>query len=306
MKKLAFVVATKDRPVDLHRMLQSLVKQSCQPDQVVIVDSSSDPLNKVTEDFADLNISYIHHDQPSASGQRNIGIRAIAQDINLIGFLDDDVVLEPEALGKMLEFWNRASENVGGCSFNLKNHEPSGNKGLKYSALSRWLGLYSREKGVVMRSGWQTLIGNVTQNSFVQWLPSGASVWKREIFERFTFDEYYGGYSYLEDLDFSFSISKEYKLAVIADAGFYHYLSPSGRLSDYQFGKVEVRNRIYFVRKHNLSLLRCYLGIMVRFLLTLSLSVKSGNISYLYRALGNFVGITKSLLSQEVGRSLKC
>jgi len=306
MKKLAFVVATKNRPADLRKMLQSLLEQSRRPDQVVIVDSSAEPINKVTGAFPDLNILYIHHDQPSAARQRNIGIEAVAQDIDLIGFLDDDVVLEPVALENMLEFWNRASGNVGGCAFNLKNFEASGNEGLKYSAFVQWLGLYSKEKGIVTKSGWQTMIGTVTKDTFTQWLPSGASVWKREIFERFCFDDYFDGYSYLEDLDFSFSLIKKYKLVVLANAGFYHYLSPSGRVSDYQFGKIEVRNRIYIVRKHNLSIPRCYVGIMIRFLLTLGLSVKAGNIGCLYRALGNFVGITKSLLSQEISRSLKC
>jgi hypothetical protein len=33
-------------------------------------------------------------------------------------------------------------------------------------------------------------------------LPSGASVWRREIFDKFSFEEFFEGYSYLEDLDF--------------------------------------------------------------------------------------------------------
>ena len=41
--KLAFVVATKDRPAELQRMWDSLVAQSRVPDEVVIVDASAHP-----------------------------------------------------------------------------------------------------------------------------------------------------------------------------------------------------------------------------------------------------------------------
>jgi GT2 family glycosyltransferase len=132
---------------------------------------------------------------------------------------------------------------------------------------------------------------------FVQWLPSGASVWRRNVFEQFQFDEYFDGYSYLEDLDFSLSVSKKYRLAVLAEAGFYHFPSSSGRINWYHFGKVEVANRLYIVKKHQLSVPHCYLGLFLRFLVTSGSCLTGAGPAILKRAAGNCAGLIRCLLA---------
>jgi len=298
--KIAFVVATKDRPKDIRTMLQSLESQSCRPNQVVIVDSGSQPMNSIVEEFQSLVIKYVRYDRPSASAQRNAGIEAVNEGIELIGFLDDDVVLEFGAVESILRFWRDAAEDVGGCAFNLKNFKRTDMERLKHSSLARLLGLYSPEKGVVMPSGWQTMIGTVQETTYVQWLPSTAAVWRRSVIERFRFEEYFGGYSYLEDLDFSYGVSRQYKLAVVADAAFFHYHSSAGRIDRYKFGKIEVVNRLFFVRKHGLSVPRCYIGLIIRMLMTLSFAAKSLDRTEVLRALGNCSGLVRSLFLRNV------
>lgn len=302
--KAAFVVATKDRPDDLGKMLQSLSDQSIHPKQIIIVDASVEPVDNIAAEFSQLNIKYIRHPWPSASKQRNMGIKAVDSDIELIGFLDDDIVFETGAMEKMLEFWQQAPEDMGGCAFNLKNPVSRSELALKRSSLAEWLGIYSREKGVVMPSGWHTLTGTVSKTTFVQWLPSTASIWRKKIFEKFRFDEYFDGYSYLEDLDFSFSVSKSYRLAVVAEAGFYHFPSPFGRISHYRFGKIEVANRLYFVRKHNLSIPRCYLGLFLRLLMSLGSALTGEGLENLHSVAGNCTGLFQSLLPNHIAYSL--
>jgi len=277
-------------------MLRSLAGQSRRPDQVVIVDSSAEPVRSVAEAFDGLNVKYIHVDRPSASGQRNTGIRAVDEGMDLIAFMDDDAVLEVVSLEAMLNFWQAAPAEMGGAAFNWLNFEPTGGGWLKRSALCRWLGLYSPVNGQVMPSGWQTLAGIVSETTLVQWLPSGASVWRKEVFERFTFDEYFDGYSYLEDLDFSYSVGRHYKLAVVAGAGFKHYPSPAGRSGMVRFGKVEVANRLYFVRKHGLSVSRCYLGLLIRMLMTAGGALSRRWRQNLGRAWGNVLGLLQSIM----------
>ena len=303
-QKLSFIVATKDRPTDLRKMLQSLSDQLIHSEQIIIVDASKESVEKITAEFCQLNIKYIRHPWPSASKQRNAGIKSVGPDIELIGFLDDDIVLEDGAIEKMLEFWRQAPEDVGGCAFNLKNPVSRSELALKRSSLAKWLGIYSKEKGVVMPSGWHTLTGTVSKTTFVRWLPSGASIWRRNIFEKFRFDEYFDGYSYLEDLDFSFSVSKSHRLAVVAEAGFYHYPSPFGRISHYRFGKIEVANRLYFVRKHNLSVPRCYLGLFLRLLMSSGAVMTGTGLENLHRVAGNCTGLFQSLLPGHIAFSL--
>jgi len=295
-KKVTFVVATKDRHDDLRTMLKSLAEQSRRPDQIIIVDSSTEKDAGVGEEFPSLNIRYIHHDRPSASRRRNVGVRAVDDDTDLIGFLDDDAVLLPGAMEAMLKFWETGPPDLGGCSFNDADFKPSSGGGLNRLPCVRWLGLYSKEGGRVMPSGWQTLIGSVNEDTFVEWLPTTAAVWRREVFDEFMFDEYFDGYSYLEDLDFSFSVGKHYRLAVVADAGFRHYPSPSGRTGAYRFGQVEARNRLYIVKKHGLSLWRCYLGLLIRLGMTMGSAARGGGMAHIQRALGNCAAIARSLI----------
>lgn len=294
--KLAFVVATRDRPSELRRMLGSLAGQSCPPSQVVIVDASREPVERVARSFSALSVVYLRHLPPSATRQRNAGVDAVDHDVELIGFLDDDAVLEPEAMEAMLRFWEDAPEDVGGAAFNWVNCPARAVSWLKSSRLASWLGLYSRKRGVVVPSGWQTLVGRVSETLFVQWLPSGASVWRRAVLDEFRFDEWFDGYSYLEDVDFSYSVGKRYQLAVVADAGFSHYPSRAGRLDAYRFGKLEVRNRLYLVRKHGLSVPRCYLGLIARMLLSVGrvLTCHRPGESF-KRVCGNVAGICRGL-----------
>ena len=99
--KLAFVVATKDRPAELGKMLKSLGVQSYRPDQVVIVDGSDQSVEGTVQEFPNLRISYLRCTPPSAARQRNVGIEAVDPGVNLVGFFDDDIELASDALQKM-------------------------------------------------------------------------------------------------------------------------------------------------------------------------------------------------------------
>lgn len=270
-------------------MLASLAGQSRRPDEVIIVDASGEPVEAVAREFPALAVRYIRHLPPSASAQRNAGIQAVGGDIDLVAFLDDDAVLDPGAMEAMMRFWETAPAEVGGASFNWMNPDRRSKLGtwLKSTWLCEALGLYCRRPGAVMPSGWQTLATAVPETMHVEWLSSCASVWRKSILQEHRFDEFFDGYSYLEDLDFSYSVGRRYKLAIVADAGFRHYPSPHGRTGGHRFGRLEVRNRLYFVRKHGLSKARCYLAVFMRTLLTLAMVVGSRPRYALSRAAGN-------------------
>lgn len=287
MHSISLVVATKDRPGDLERLLESLRCQSAPPAEIVVVDASSEPAEPVVARFPELTIRYLKYWPPSASAQRNAGILACNPASTLIGFADDDTTFEPNAFVRMLHFWNEAPLDVLGAAFNIRNYPRRRSTFLKHSRLAEWLGLYSPETGSVSLSGWQTVTGEISSTKFVDWLPSGAVLFRRDVFRLKMFDETFENYSYLEDLDLSYSLSRMGRLAIVADAGFFHFPSTGGRVSMRQFGRVEVRNRLYFVRKQGLSISRCYTALAIRMIM----SVLSGLIhcdgSLLARAAGN-------------------
>lgn len=300
MDKISLIVATKDRPDDLRKLLESLRDQAIGPAEIVVIDASHEPIEPVVAEFPELTTRYLRHWPPSAAAQRNAGIRACDPTSTLIGFADDDTTFEPQAFENMLHFWSKSGADVLGAAFNIRNYRLRGSGFLKRSALAERLGFYSPKPGSVSLSGWQTINGELPETRFVEWLPSGAVLFRREVFGKDAFDEYFESYSYLEDLDFSYTISRAGRLAVVADAGFSHFPSPGGRVSARAFGRYEVRNRIYFVRKHRLSLPRCYLGIAIRLAMTVSSGLVHQDAGLFGRALGNI----EELMIQSTAQSI--
>ena len=172
--RISLIVATKDRPDDLRRLLESLRRQTVGPAEIVVVDASREPVEMVIVDFPKLTIRYLRHWPPSAAAQRNAGIRSCSPTATLIGFADDDTTFEPQAFENMLNFWRSAERNVLGAGFNIRNYPPRGNGFMKHSALAERLGLYSAKPGSVSLSGWQTVTGELAETQFVDWLPSSA------------------------------------------------------------------------------------------------------------------------------------
>lgn len=289
---LALIVATKDRPGEIKKLLDSLNSQTCRPDQLIIVDGGTKLAQQVIRNYPKLNICYLRCIPPSAAKQRNFGIKAVKRDTNLIGFLDDDTVLEEKSIEEMMHFWEKADPDIGGAGFNLMNGPPLNFSRPKSIVLARRLGFYSNRVGAVLASGFQTIFKKVSEITAVEWLGSGAVVWRRKILDNYQFDEWFKGYSYLEDLDFSYRVGKQYKLVVVANAKFCHYPAASGRENGEIFGKREVVNRIYFVKKNKeISLIKCYLAIFLRIFLNLVMGIKQLNIDYFERIKGNVEGL---------------
>lgn len=298
---ISLVVATKDRPDDLKMLLESLRKQTAGPDEIVVIDSSARPSEDLAAHFPELTVRYIRHWPPSAAAQRNAGVRACDSASTFIGFADDDTVFEPEAFAHMRRFWETADPDVLGASFNIRNCPQQEHRALKHSSLVEKMGLYSSKLGSVSPSGWHTIVGEAKESQFVDWVPTTAVLFRREVFDRDVFDEFFEGYSYLEDLDLGYTISRLGRLAIVADAGFKHFPSSSGRVSARTFGQYEVRNRLYFVRKHCLSISRCYAGIAIRFAMSVISGLIHRNTNLLSRALGNLEELAKQSITPRLG-----
>jgi len=295
--RISFIVPTKDRPRELRRMLRSLGGQTRLPDQVVVVDGSSTALTEAFFRESGLPVEHLCVLPPSASRQRNRGLAAVPSEFGLVGFVDDDVVFEPGSVEAMMDFWAQAGADVGGAAFNMVNHPSLDFGRWKRTRLVERLGLYSRKRGAVAASGFQSLVGCVAETVFVDWLSTGAVVWRRRVFDRHRFDEWFGGYSYLEDLDFSYRVGKEYRLAVVAPARYRHLQASEGRGRDYAFGRREAFNRMHFVAKHpELSRSACLLALAVRFGLSLSGVIRNGRPAFALRALGNLIGVVEGLV----------
>ena len=291
------MIPTKDRPNDLRLMLQSVEKQAVRPAQLIVVDGSQPDVRHVTDSFGGLAIDYVRVFPPSLAKQRNAGMARLAKDITLAGYLDDDVVLEPDALENMLTFWEKADQTWGGASFNIVNAPDS--KGVWVKTV---FGLDNDRRGVVLPSGWTTAHGSPRADLEVDWLCGGATIWRRDIIERYTYDEWFQGMGFLEDVDYSYHIHEKYRLAVVSSAQVVHNSPPVRPDRHFLLGKYQIINRLYFVRKYRrvgLSVARAWVAIFAMVMMHLAQAAILLERSHLNRAIGNFAGIFAELSGRQ-------
>ena len=95
---ISVIVITLNRAESLKDTLTSLVKQTRQPDELIVVDNGSqDNTKEIVLSFSDrLNIKYVYEDKRGIPYARNAGVRNATRDI--IAFIDDDCVADEDWL----------------------------------------------------------------------------------------------------------------------------------------------------------------------------------------------------------------
>jgi glycosyltransferase involved in cell wall biosynthesis len=285
MFKAACIIATKDRPFELGRLLASIKEQEVLPQEIIIVDAGSMP--DAPRDTGSLKIKHVKARRACLPDQRNQGLELLESDIAQVCFLDDDIVLHEGSFAAMAAFWKDAPEDVVGGVFNIVNEK----KPTPGVFLKRIFFTGSPQRGIVLPSGYNTLMCPAEETRQVQWLFGGATVWRRKVFDNFLFDGWYEETGLCEDLDFSYRVGKKFKLVVVAEAKVDHLTGTVARRRNVWFGRSQITNRYYFVRKHKeLSKALCLWAGVGQMLENIVLGVISLSGQYFLRAWGNLIG----------------
>jgi glycosyltransferase involved in cell wall biosynthesis len=111
--RVSVVIPTYNRAHLVSRSIQSVLSQTYQDFEVIVVDDgSTDNTSEAVNSIGDERVNYIRHDvNKGASASRNTGIRAARGE--LIGFLDSDDEWLPQKLQKQVDRFDIASPNVG-------------------------------------------------------------------------------------------------------------------------------------------------------------------------------------------------
>ena len=264
------------RPNPLLRLLQSVREQLLYPDEILIVDGSTNDQTRIILEentFKNLNYFLVPKECRGLTKQRNYGIERVATDIEIVCFLDDDTVLEKDYFEQLLNTYKVHSNalGVGGYIQNETkweyiglNYPPKMNEfyfdGWKRKDSSRFvlrkkLGLDSD-----CLPGFSPLFSHGRSVGFlppsekvyqVEQLMGGVSSFRKKVFESFQFSTYFEGYGLYEDADFSIRVATMGKLYLNTSAKLNHYHDPSGRPNQYQYGKMVVRNGWYVWRTKN-------------------------------------------------------
>ena len=116
---LSVIVPTYNRPRDLTTLLNSVLKQTAKPAEVMIVDDSPSPVimhvfedYETTFDNAGIMLSYIrNHRERSLPAARSIGVKRARGDIIL--FRDDDMILYPDYIQRLSETFKEHPHVLG-------------------------------------------------------------------------------------------------------------------------------------------------------------------------------------------------
>jgi glycosyltransferase involved in cell wall biosynthesis len=247
---LSVVVCTRNRPAELADCLASLADQERRPDEVVVVDASDTDRPRRTVETWSAAVSGVSvrflHTVPGLTRQRNLGVDAATGDV--LTFLDDDVVLAPGYLAAIGDLF--ADPAIGGAEGTVETVLPTGR---------RWVANAFRRLFLMNSLGRPR---RVKRSGFAAYDPAPASVrpvgclsgcnmsYRRTVFGRFRFDEWYDGYGLGEDKDFSYRVGRVHRLVQTPHARLQHRLSPVGRERRPAFHEMSVVHHWYFVRKN--------------------------------------------------------
>ena len=284
------VIPTRNRINELTNTINFLESNKFFFKKIVIVDSSNSEIkNKIKKIVRKYNANIkVVDSEASTCIQRNVGFKFI-QNNKYIMFLDDDNIFFPDAFYKMKNFLKN-NKDFFGVAFNQVYKERKNILDrFKKNYIMNKLGIYNLDNGEIASSGWQSRFINFKNNKIVQWLPTRAVIYKSKAVKNIRFDKKLGVYGYLEDLDFSLQLKKRGNLMVCSDAKYTH--DQSIIRPGFQFGKKELRNRYYIVKKHKLNKILFFFTTFLRMLLTFKEGVL-GNLNSFKRLAGNLVALT--------------
>lgn len=199
------------------KCLESVRTQSRLPDEVVVVDASDH--DQLSHDLGVLDlgmpITYIKS-VPHLTRQRNQGVQASRGDI--IFFFDDDVVLEPDYIEQVLRVYEEDKQGiVGGVQGTLTNVGTQ--TSWKRRLIIQLFLLDGPGDGRMLPSGLQRWVDSAhpRYQHLVEPLPievmNGCiQSYRRTVFDDFQFNEDLPGYGTGEDRDFSYRVSRKYRL----------------------------------------------------------------------------------------------
>lgn len=271
--KFSLIVCTYMRPRALTDLLASVNLQTNYPDQIIIVDGSTNDETKealAKKEYKNLFYYKVSEKERGISLQRNFGMAKVSNDMKIVCFLDDDIILTPDYFFKLINTYQKFPDagGVGGYIINkekwkvlspeekpkFNEHEIDGwvKKLSSRKIFLKKLGLLPNERPCIMpKSSNGFPVSSFPPNNQifkVEYFLGGVSSFTKEVLDTIKFSGYFQGYGLYEDLDYCLRVSKGYSLYVNTAAKLYHYHEPGGRPNKFNYGKMVVRNGWYVWR----------------------------------------------------------
>lgn len=267
----SLIVCTYMRPNALLNLLNSVEIQSLYPNEILIIDGSTDnETEQILKQHRFNNLVYhkVEDQYRGLTKQRNYGISKVHENSEVICFLDDDIILDSEYFKQLLDTYIRhhGALGVGGYIDNEVQWQiDDGSKNSKRFYYDGWM----RSEPLRFRArAWFGLspdtppcyLPTFSHGRSVSFLPpsgkiypveqfmGGVSSYRATVFDSLHFSTYFEGYGLYEDTDFCLRLAKKGELYVNTAATLEHHHDQQGRPNKYKYGKMVLRNGWYIWR----------------------------------------------------------
>lgn len=209
---ISIIIPTYNRYDDLSQTLDSIFFQTRYPNEILIIDDSenesiSNLIKREKSRFEKREIDLKYYRNPHQKGSgiaRNFGMKLAQGEIIL--FLDDDVILDPNYIAEILKVYKQNPHAIGvqGYITNLKNIS-------KFRFLyNKIFYRYNQERNIcrVLISTNVVYPSSVDEIIKCEWLSGCNQSYRKNKIADFKFDENFRRYSLKEDVDLSYTIYK--------------------------------------------------------------------------------------------------
>lgn len=230
------IICTKDRPIEIESILNSLTNVERDSNfGVIVIENSENQINKIkTKEVAAkfeqiLNLS-IYDSAPGLPSSRNLALEKASAD--LLTFLDDDVLVYRDFFTNLdlLATEETNAAGFGGIILTTSKRNTHFYK-LISNIINRFLDYVPIFAFYFLRSRWNN---NVKKRKNVIWIPGCAMSFRSNFIKGLNFNEALEngptkGYALGEDFDFTFKLSKLHPLVQDPSIKMQHLLSSTNR-----------------------------------------------------------------------------
>ena len=285
--QLSLIIPTLNRQRDLPQCLDSIIKNTLLPDEIIIVEQGNvEKTQQVCEKFnSKVKIELIPLQEKSLCKARNVGIDEAKGSIIL--FLDDDSTIHKEYIQKTIDKF-KAYPSIQ-CAFgenkrtkNIKIFSP-------YRLIFFFFGIITFKKGfTIMRSGDNRRLHPPPIDLDCQWAP-GCVSYRKKVVEQFRFNEHFTRYCLREDMYLSHQVYKHYgkgSIGYFEDIVFDHVPSEASRITNKSVVKMDILYRYIFWKNE------VYEGKFINFLCYL-MSILGAILQLIYPSQRTLINIKK-------------
>ena len=218
LTRISIVIPTRNRSESLMRLLLSIFCQTRLPQEVIVVDDSeNDETSKLVRENYNLFLSkgtllkYLRGDEEnrSISAARNLGATKSTGDI--VFFIDDDVILDNKYVEEILKTYEEHPMAKGVQGYVVSGGMTLSNfRSILLNSINKVFFMDHTEKNKCSLRMGLTYPYSPDKIIQCQWLHGTNFSLKKEVLQRFRFDENLKKRSIGEDVDLSYRIYKRY------------------------------------------------------------------------------------------------